>query len=290
MTIGSGPLSDREKKALGMVVEKRRPRGLGEIYSTVLVHSRQPSELHAFSGGLGYVMTGSLSCRPNGRLDTNMRIPNQYVDEGMEAIGVEWTIPAVVGVEHLDQSVREPYHTRLLDVIEFARCAFIRVYFGGDMPYAEWPAIQKPIAWSVEGARQQVRFQDAVSIGRIEKFWVELSFPGPAPQFGLLVSADASKPCRSGLEASLPVAFRFLEVGDAQPSLSLRPVADVLLQVAAVQQQTKELFGRLEKLVNPNPDEDKIVADEIHELRQCFDSTDEMVDTLRAVRRGIKTK
>lgn len=290
MLAHSGPLSDREKEALGMAVEKRRPRGLGEIYSTVLVHSQRPSELLAFSGGIGSVMTGSSMGRPNGKLDTNLHMACQHVDDDMEAIGVEWTIPAIVGTEHLDGSAREPYHTRLLDVIEFARCAFIRVYFGGEKPYAEWPVIQKPITWSVEGARQQVRFRDAVKIGRIEKFWIELSFPGPAPRFGSLVSSDASTPYRSGLEASLPVAFRFLEVADAPPALSLRPVADVLLQAAHVQHQAQDLFGRIEKLVNPNPEEDKLVADEIRELRKCFGSTAEMVDTLRAVRQGIKTK
>lgn len=267
---------------------RKRHRGLGEIYSTVVVRSGYPGELLAFSNGIGGPLPGSSNYRPTCRGETNMHVANQFVDEDAEAIGIEWVIPAVVGKEYLDNAASEAYCTRLLDVIEFARCAFIRVYFDGGKPYAEWTAIHKPIVWGSEGARQQIRFRDAVQIGKLMKFWVSIEFPGAAPKFGKLPRSDGS--FGEGLEAVLPVAFRFMEAADVPPALSLKPVADVLLQAASVQQQAEQLFARIEKLVNPNPTEDAELAAEVRELQKCFGSTADLIDVLRAVRQGIRTR
>jgi hypothetical protein len=277
--------------------DKRTPSGLCELYSTVVVRSRRPAELQAFTTSIGRPMPGEPSEKPQNRLGTNMRVDAQCLDEAKEAVGIEWTIPAVVGRCAMGDALRpedDPYHVRLTDVIEFARTAMLRVYLGGQEAFAEWPPIGKPITWGVEGARQRIRFNDPVAIGKVERFRVEVGFPGDAPIFG------RTGPGGQEREASIPVTFRFLEAGDMGQEFSLSSVQDAI--AAARQIQADAVAGALKiqeestrtmREINmrlPPHGVDPAVLSELAEMRKGCDTDAELVDLLRAVRQGIRTR
>ena len=263
------------------------PNGLRELWSTVVVRSRRPAALLAFGSAIGYATPGDAAERPQNVLATNMRVPRQAEWKAVPAVGVEWTIPSVVGREHLgdfpDGATVEPYHVRLTDVIEFARLALVRVHIGGEFPYAEWPAGTKPITWGVEGARQRVRFNDPVVLGRYENFWINVSFPGDAPIFGMTGMGGQER------EAALPVTFRFIEAGDAEPALLLSSVSDAIAEARRLQEEATRTMAEINKRLPPHGVDPAVLA-ELAEMRKDCATDAELADLLRAVRQGIKTR
>ena len=269
-------------------VKPSHARGLSEVWSTVVVRSGFPGTLHAFSSAIGNPLVGSATGRPTHRGETNLHVANRLIEEDAEASGIEWVVPPVVGKEFLDPSAREDYHTRLLDVVEFARCAYISVHFGKERAFVKWAPIHKPITWGVSGARQQIHFASPVAIGKVDRLWVTVEFPGQGPRFGLIPREDGGY--NVGLAAVLPVTFRFLEEVSIPPALALQPVHEILTKARALQLQIQDGLAHVERLLHPDPEGDSKLAAEVSELRKCFESTEEMIDVLRAVRQGIKTR
>lgn len=263
--------------------EELRSKALVEPFSTVVVSSGQVGDLLAFAYGQGGGVAGSYEFLGT-KLHTNMRVANQFVDESVEVIGLEWTIPPLVDSVLLNWVLEkryqlavspgvESYPVRLLDVVEFARRAHIRFHLGGDKPFAEWPAITKPIYWSTSGARQQVRFEKAIPIGRVEKFWVEVNFWKAGPVFG--PTSDSRYP------ACIPVVFRLFQEADADVHAQWSTVVAALQVVRELEEKLQQSIERVVPAIDPG------VLAQIQKLRAQVGSDEELIDLLHAVESGI---
>lgn len=258
---------------------------LVEPFSTIIVASGNHAELTAFSYGRGgWIAPWNVV---SDKSHTNMQMANQFIDEKVEVIGLEWTIPPLVSAALLGHVLRqqhqlvlapilEAYQVRILDVIEFARYAQIRFMVGGEKPLVEWPAITKPIMWSMSGARQQVRFGAPLPISRIEKFWAEINFGETAPVFGQTSNPD--------YRACLPIVFRLFSEADADVHAQW---SDVTSALGVVRGLNDKLQSAIDRLMLPAIDPEVLVV--LKKIRARVNSDAHLLDLLTCVLAGIKT-
>ena len=252
-------------------------QGCTELWSTCVVKSRRPLEVRAFLYAIGGDVPGTDRDLKSDKTDTNLRVAGQCMDEGRMITGLEWSIPEVVSPRYLPKQDLAPYHVRLSDVSEFARKSNVRLMLGGDKPFVDVHPGSRPISWDGNGARQAVRFDHAVPICRIERFWAEISFPGDPPIFG-------KHPEDQAWEASLPVTFRLLE--DLGPSAK---TAGVLETASGIVSDLRALVEEVNKRLPPHGVDQAVLA-EIAEMRKDCGTDAELADLLRAVRQGIRTR
>lgn len=151
----------------------------------------------AFGHSIGQRLPGTR--RVATRLDTNMRVAAQVVDEGIEALGLGWRIPVQTpGEFRLDQQ-DHPYVVSQDDVREFVGAAKIAFYCGGEKPFYELPLASRPIVFDADDTQHPVEDetirQDAIGswgsyltviaprllVARLEKFYGEVQFPDRLP-------------------------------------------------------------------------------------------------------------
>lgn len=263
------------------VASLRDLQGCAELWSTCVVRSRHPVSVQAFLYAIGSDVPGTERELKSDRTDTNMRVAGQFAETlnsgrmGKLITGLEWSVPDIVSSRYLPKQDLAPYHVRLSDVSEFLRKAVIRLYVGGDKPFVDVHPGSRPVEWGGNGARQAVRFDRSLPIGRIEKFWTEISFPGDPPIFG-------KHPDDQAWEASLPVVFRLLE--DDRPAVKMVVALETATGIVS---DLRKLFDDVKRLIPPTPPEDAEVLAEIQKLRSGLGSKDELLDMLRAIRKGV---
>lgn len=255
--------------------------GCVELWSTCVVRSRHPGSVRAFDYAIGGDVPGTERELRADRTDTNMHVAGQYIGSenggtGKLVTGLEWAIPEVVSSRYLPKQDLAPYHVRLSDVSELLRKSIIRLHVGSDKPFVDVHPGSRPVEWGGNGARQAVRFDRPLPIGRIERFWAEIQFPGDPPAFGTCPDDQA-------WEASLPVVFRLLE--DNGPAAKTAAVFD---SATGLVSDLRKIIDDVKRLIPPpTPAEDAEVLAEIQALRAGLGSKEELLDMLRAVRKGV---
>ncbi len=158
-----------------------------DVWSTVVCPKVPTGELQAFSYGVGASVSGVAAVAT--KLDTNMRTPNQFVDESMNVYGI-----AIQPMRYNNKALTGagPTQAILLDFDVLEEHTLFRFHVGGDKPFAEGR-----ISWFSEGAgfygadstptlvasngvpsvAAIRRWEYTLPIGRVEKFWGELSWP-----------------------------------------------------------------------------------------------------------------
>ncbi len=136
------------------------------------------------------------------RLETNLNVSNQFVDERMNVESIDLVIPKVSLAVYQINPSGGVYVVSESDVESLATEASLRFNCGGDKPFAEATLAHRPIvAVGLEEPKDPtistilrhtggwiVRFaefkKNPLPIGRIEKFWGELLFMRAYPKFG----------------------------------------------------------------------------------------------------------
>jgi len=164
-------------------------------------------ELLAFSASIGSPLPGG----GNRNLvatsaETNLRVANMLVADRMVVRHVRFEIPRVAPArfqQALPCGKQPDYTVTAEDLRQILTTTVLSLYVGGDKAWFRdrldaAHAGPLPPANAVE--RGTFTLPTPMSIGRVEKFWVELSWPASRPVFGHLC-ADAN------IEARIPIAI-----------------------------------------------------------------------------------
>jgi len=151
----------------------------------------------AFAHCIGQRVPGTR--RAATRLDTNMNIAAQIVDEERWVNGLGWRIPARTPAEFRLQEGELAYEVTRADVREFVETAKICFYSGGDKPFYELPLAARPVVFDADDTQHPVddeavredaigswgqrltTIEPALPLHRLEKFWWEVQFPDRLP-------------------------------------------------------------------------------------------------------------
>jgi len=170
-------------------------KDLGEydVWSKVCLGTLQAGELLPFAYGVGGQVPGSANAVVANKLDTNLRVANQFVDESMSVYAIALQVERVTAQAF--QTGAPPaasYTTTLADWEQIETYTLFRMHVGGDKPFAEGMVSWFPEAGGPAGMTQvnnaeiitngvaspysARRWDLKLPIGRIEKFWGEFSW------------------------------------------------------------------------------------------------------------------
>lgn len=186
-------------------VKSLKDVGEYDVWTHVIISSGQQGELMGFSYAVGGQVSGAPGVNAT-KLDTNMRVANQFVDESMSVYAIALQIERRTRRVFQDASIvppevppgsKKPYQATYTDMKELESTTLFRMHVGGDKPFAEglltWFAEaggfygstaqtgEAIIANNVPTPASARRWEFKLPIGRIEKFWAELSWPGGSP-------------------------------------------------------------------------------------------------------------
>lgn len=154
----------------------------------------------AFGHSVGQRLPGTK--RVATRLETNMSVAAQFVDESIHVTGLCWRIPVWTPAEFRLEQDASAYDVTTEDIREFVGAAKIAFFVGGEKPFYELPLAARPMAFDAEdgwpAADGEAVRQDALGswgqyltdidpylpVGRLEKFWWEIQFPDRLPVLG----------------------------------------------------------------------------------------------------------
>ncbi len=165
-----------------------------DVWSTVILPKTPAGELQAFSYGVGGTVSGSGAAGAGAvtanKQETNMRTPNQFVDESMNVYAVAIQVcpytKSAYSAGKADATLTLASHQIIESDVLF------RFHVGGDKPFAEgrvtWFPAGGGLYGTVVGASINIvnnlpthaairRWEYTLPIGRVEKFWGEFSVP-----------------------------------------------------------------------------------------------------------------
>jgi hypothetical protein len=186
------------------VVKTLKDVGEYDVWTHIIVSDDQQGELLGFTYQVGGIVSGTGGVNAT-KLDTNMRVASQFVDESMSvyaiAIQIERLTRAVFQVHTGSPVDQYPYQATYRDFKEMEAHTLFRMHVGGDKPFSEgmltWFAEagglygstalsgEEIVANNVPTIASARKWEFKLPIGRIEKFWCELQWPGGSPSFGL---------------------------------------------------------------------------------------------------------
>lgn len=155
-----------------------------------------------FSYSVGGQVPGAYRQLQATRLETNLNVANQFVDEWMDVESIDLVIPRVSLAVYQINPSGGAYKVTEDDVASLTAMASVRFCCGGEKPFAEATLAHRPIVSMTDELRSEptlktilghaggwiVRFAEfkamSLPIGRIEKFWGELLYLRLSPNFG----------------------------------------------------------------------------------------------------------
>ncbi len=291
-----------------------------EPYSTILVRSRLDAPYNVFGYAAGDSVPGTPEwvARAFGRwaersteADTNLRVPNQWGEKAIWT-GLSWTIPIrLTEMASVPSETDRPYAVTVADVVEFASRALLRLYVNDRAASVlDVQPLARPITWSGIGASQQIRFAQPVEF-EPGYLGLRVDWPGGAPKFIM-------RPDDKNSDIALPVIFRLLtdQPNAEEAKLAVEKAALVAAgagriveeAVKAVQRESlasakglaetadaavekvKWLVEGMARFMPPADISSEVYA-EVRLLREGLGGgVTELVELLRAVRQGIKTR
>lgn len=165
-------------------------------------HGRRGTGSIFFSYSIGGQVPGAYRQLAATRLETNLNVPNQFVDERMSIESIDLVIPRVSLAVYQINPSGGVYVVSEQDVVSLAAEASLSFYCGGDKPFAEAVLAHRQVVNVRDVSKEPtfetilghdggwiVRFAEfgkntPLPIGRIEKFWGELLFLRSSPKFG----------------------------------------------------------------------------------------------------------
>ena len=168
--------------------------GTYSVYSTLLLsealwRGERPHETRWFCYSIGQQVPGSPRTMAATRLETNLPVANQFVDEGMSITQIELVIPHVALADYQINPEAGPYKVTEEDVASLMASAYVGFFAGGEKAFVEAVLMDLPTisveelsdqlpesGFSYEGVggwimRLQKNEDTPLNIGRIEKFW-----------------------------------------------------------------------------------------------------------------------
>ena len=210
-------MSSRKKKGVLLPTSERfekamRHERMEPLKSTVLIpHNGTSRELLAFVSCIGSPMNGGgsegLVCTSG---DTNMRTSACLIDERMDVREIQFEIPRIAEARfqfRLPCGTRNPFVVGPDEVAEIVSKTVLSLCVGGDKPFVRQKMssfLPGPKSPGDSVLRASYEIQPAIGIGRIEKFWVELSWPDGTPQFKPICPNAGVYP---GVYPRIPVAI-----------------------------------------------------------------------------------
>ncbi len=165
-----------------------------DVWSTVIIPQTPAGELNAFSYGVGGNISGSgVGGNPvvtANKQETNMRTPNQFVDESMNVYGVAIQPCKLTKGGYLAGGADKAMTLASFLILESD--VLFRFHVGGDKPFAEGRVTWFPAGGgtyaTLAAASVNItnhlpthaairRWEYTLPIGRVEKFWGEFSVP-----------------------------------------------------------------------------------------------------------------
>lgn len=210
-----GQFAAQVKGIRGADAQVKTLKDLGEydVWSKICLSTLQAGELLPFAYGVGGNVPGSGAAAGTvaNKLDTNLRVANQFVDESMSVYAIAIQIERVTAPAFQAAGMGgASYTTTLADWEQIEAHTLFRMHVGGDKPFAEGMICWFPEAGGPAGSTQvnnaeiitngvatvhSARKWDLkLPIGRIEKFWGEFSWLRAT-----LVLAGAAGGCRVGV-------------------------------------------------------------------------------------------
>lgn len=166
-----------------------------DVFTSIILQSGQTGELMGFSYAVGG-QTSGVAINAT-KIDTNMRVANQFVDESMSVYAVAIQVERLTQSRFQEDTNDGPYTLTLDDFRSIEAHTLFRLHVGGDKPFAEglvtWFGEGGGIAGMSNANNGEVlannvptiaavrRWDFRLPIGRIEKFWCELLFPARSP-------------------------------------------------------------------------------------------------------------
>jgi len=186
------------------VVKTLKDVGEYDVWTHIIVSSGQQGELLGFTYQVGGIVSGTQGVNAT-KLDTNMRVASQFVDESMSvyaiAIQIERLTRALFQNPVTEELGKLPYQATYDDFKQMEAHTLFRMHVGGDKPFSEgmltWFAEagglygatatsgEDIVANNVPTIASARKWDFKLPIGRIEKFWCELLWPGGNPTFGV---------------------------------------------------------------------------------------------------------
>lgn len=175
-----------------------KDEGPYQIYSTILLpdllsgtSSESGRDRIFFGYSIGGQVPGAAASFPASRLETNMRVASQFVDETMRIRSIDLAIPCVSRAEYQIDPAGGPYTVSEKDVAAIAATYHSAFYVGGDKPFVESNLHYQPFErrgklpqrdgyFFLHGGGWITRLGEfdkkrELPVGRIEKFWGMLS-------------------------------------------------------------------------------------------------------------------
>lgn len=195
------------------VVKTLKDVGEYDVWTHIIVSDQQQGELLGFTYQVGGIVSGTAGANAT-KLDTNMRVASQFVDESMSvyaiAIQIERLTRAVFQNPYapLVDNSKLPYQATYHDFKEMEAHTLFRMHVGGDKPFSEgmltWFAEagglygstalsgEEIVANNVPTIASARRWEFKLPIGRVEKFWCELLWPGGSPTIGVFPASPTA--------------------------------------------------------------------------------------------------
>jgi hypothetical protein len=184
------------------VVKTLKDVGEYDVWTHIIVSSGQQGELLGFTYQVGGIVSGTAGVNAT-KLDTNMRVASQFVDESMSVYAIAIQIERLTRAVFQDPSgappAKVPFQATYRDFKEMEAHTLFRMHVGGDKPFSEgmltWFAESGGLYGSTAQSGESIiannvptiasarKWEFKLPIGRIEKFWCELIWPQGSPTF-----------------------------------------------------------------------------------------------------------
>jgi hypothetical protein len=209
------------------VVKTLKDVGEYDVWTHIIVSSGQQGELLGFTYQVGGIVSGTAGVNAT-KLDTNMRVASQFVDESMSVYAIAIQIERLTRAVFQDLSIvppevapgsKKPFQATYRDFKEMEAHTLFRMHVGGDKPFSEgmltWFAESGGLYGSTAQSGESIiannvptiasarKWEFKLPIGRIEKFWCELIWPQGSPTFSVFPDSAPAVPGRVGVYVRL---------------------------------------------------------------------------------------
>ena len=200
----------------GADAQVRSLKDVGEydVWTTIVVQNAQAGELMGFAYSVGGQVAGAAGINAT-KIDTNMLVANQFVDESMSVYAVACQIKRLTEAAFQQVAGDGTFTATLADFEAIETHTLFRLHVGGDKPFAEGLLTWFPEAGGLAGMSQvnnaelisnnvatpasARKWEYKLPIGRIEKFWAELSWPRVGPAISLHPGSAGARNGRVGI-------------------------------------------------------------------------------------------
>jgi len=166
-----------------------RDKGEYDLWSTAFIGTAQAAELRVFNYSIGQIPSGGAAAAD--RLDTNLNVANNLVDEEMTIYGIAIQVERFAMARQIAGANQNTL--TLADMIEIEAGTLFQFFSGGEKPFAEGMITWFPEGGGIYGtsvvANAEVvdngvptpasarAWRHEIQVRRLEKMWGSFTFP-----------------------------------------------------------------------------------------------------------------